>query len=262
MKDRSWMGNPNQQLQVSRARLAGGREDGLEMIQVETGAGFSFSVAPGQAMSLKTARFCGMNLTYIPPGGFTGPALMGQSNYFEGGLMFTCGLESTGPVNGPYRQHGSLRYQPAGDVSVKRVETDGDRGVEIKGTIIQSGLSLPPLTLERTIRCMNSVPKLWIHDEITNRSAERAGWMIMYHFNFGWPLLSPKAKIEIPSVAIRPKNQVAEAALDRYLQIEEPQEDWTPQVFCHSLDMEKDMADIALINPSEGVGVTIRTDTG
>lgn len=255
-----WMGHPDQRMQVHSFRLTGGREEGLECIEVQAGSGLSFTVALGHAMSLQAARYKGINLSYLPAGGSSGPGMTWQlERYFEGGLMFTCGLDSTGQANGPYGLHGMLRRLPAQEVTVSRYMRDGSHEVEIRGRVIQSGLGASTLILERSIRCADEKAEIRIHDRIYNASGAPAGWMIMYHFNMGWPLLGPGARLHIPSISVRPKNEIAQKVADTYLEITEPMAEWQPQVFFHSLDPRAETARIVLENPEAGVGAAIVT---
>lgn len=258
--DMKWMGHPDQGMQVRRFRLAEGREDGLECIEVQAGSGLSFTVVPGHGMSLQAARYRGVNLSYLPPGGSSGPGMTWQmEQYFEGGLMFTCGLDSTGQANGPYGLHGMLRRLPAQDVTVSRYMRGEFQEVEITGCVIQSGLGMPTLILERKICCSDKASEIRIHDRIRNTSGGPAGWMIMYHFNLGWPLLGPNARLYIPSVSVRPKNETAAAELKTCMEITEPQAGRQPQAFYHSLDPGADKARVVLENPDVKVGVAIET---
>lgn len=265
MTDRTrlpWIGNMDQLLTVRRFQMTEGRAAGLTCIDVQTAAGLDFTVTEGRAMSLYHARFRGTNLAFLPAGGPTGPEAVSESGYYyEGGLMFTCGLESTGPANGYYSQHGTLRMIPAENVKIKRLERDGVAGVEITGTMIpKSEAAGEKLRLQRTYICWNDAPVIHIHDKVCNLSSQPAGLMVMYHFNLGWPLLSPEARLYIPSRHIRPKNSIAQRDLNTCLNILPPQEQWQPQVFCHTLDSSGGHVKVMLENPKIGVGIGIQLD--
>lgn len=258
-----WIGHPDQGLQIRRFTLAEGRSDGLSCIDVQNSAGLSFTIAPGRAMSLQGARFLGHNLTYIPSGGFTGPSSAWElERYFEGGLLFTCGLDSTGPANGIYGQHGQLRRLPAQDVSVRRfTSSEGIPSAEITGRVIQGGLAQPTLMLERQFFCSDNYPRITIRDTIRNLSCRDAGFLLMYHLNLGWPLLSPHARLQIPSQRIIPKNETAAACLAQYQEISPPVANWTPQVLFHKMDDKSNLARVVLENPEIGIGVALCFDT-
>lgn len=257
-----WIGHLDQLLLVRRFQLLQGRSAGLECIDVQSGSGLSFCVVLDRAMSIQAARYCGTNLAYLPPAGASGAGSVWQmEEYFEGGLMFTCGLDSTGPPNGSYRRHGMLRRMPAEDVVVRRLSKNGVPGVEISGTVIQGGNAFGDvLILKRTITCWNNQPRILICDHVRNVSCQKAGLMLMYHFNLGWPLLSQKAELHIPSIRTKARDALSERALTAWEQMEPPQADWKPQVFYHDLDTEKDEAAMVLDNPDAGVGIRIRVN--
>lgn len=253
-----WIGNPDQQLQVRRFRLQGGRSEGLECVGIEASCGLSITIATGRAMAIQSARFCGKNITYLPPAGPTGPdAVWELEHYFEGGLLFDCGLDNAGPGNGAYGTHGLLRRFAADQVSIDRLSESGVPCVEVSGRVIQSGLGLPTLILERTIRVRDDQPVIHIRDKIYNASCREAGFMHMYHCNFGWPLLSESAVLQIPSVSVTPKNEVSAKDLDRCLEIYGPKEDWKPQAFYHLLDENAELVEAQIRNPEVGLAVKV-----
>lgn len=256
-----WIGHPDQLMMVRRFCMEESRSAGLECIEVQSSSGLSFTVAAGRAMSLQAARYKGKNITYMPAAGPTGPMYSWQmTHYYEGGLMFTCGLESTGPANGKYPQHGTLRSLPGQDVTITRMEKDGIPGVRIQGNVIQSGLGCPTLVLQRTIECWDNKAEIKISDRVCNRSHQKAGVMIMYHFNFGWPLLSPAAKLTIPSDLVKPKDETAARHLDCCLKTLAPQSQWVPEVFQHFFDPEKQEICICLENPEIDMGIQMKVD--
>jgi hypothetical protein len=86
---------------VRRFRLTEGPEDGVEQIQVRTGAGLTYYVTPQHGLDISFAEFGGTPISWQSVNGDVHPA------YYEptglewlrtaaGGLLMTCGLTQVG----------------------------------------------------------------------------------------------------------------------------------------------------------------------
>ena len=63
----AYIGEPDQLMSVREARLLGGRQDGVRMIQLDNGGALECTILPGRAMDLYQVRYKGANLNYIAP---------------------------------------------------------------------------------------------------------------------------------------------------------------------------------------------------
>jgi hypothetical protein len=83
--------------------------------------------------------------------------------------------------------------------------------------------------------------------------------MILYHINFGYPLLQSGGEIIAKLAGVRPRDEAAKKGLDRHLQIEPPQKDWDNQVFFLDLtsDAEGTTA-VGVVNRTLAIGAVIR----
>ena len=61
--------------------------------------------------------------------------------------------------------------------------------MSITGITKQTQIFGPSLELRRTISGTLGKPVIRIHDEVRNLANTAAPLMILYHFNFGWPLV-------------------------------------------------------------------------
>jgi hypothetical protein len=61
--------------------------------------------------------------------------------------------------------------------------------MSITGRIRETKIFGPSLELKRTISATIGKATIKIHDEVTNRANTSAPHMLLYHFNFGWPLV-------------------------------------------------------------------------
>jgi len=205
---------------VVKRVLRGGPRDGVEAIEVNNGR-FQFVVLPTRGMGIWRARLGRLELGWKSPAkGPVHPSLvplaeasgLGWLNGFDE-LLCRCGLESNGaPVfnpNGTVRWplHGKIANTPAHKVEVT---VDGDSGrISITGVVDETRLFFNKLRLTSTITTQVGQPGFTITDKITNLSAERGELQLLYHINFGVPLVGPGAKVVLPLAKLAPRDAVA-----------------------------------------------------
>jgi hypothetical protein len=130
-------------------------------------------------------------------------------------MFCRCGLESNGPpefhANGALRYgvHGRIANTPAHEV---RVTVDGQSGeITVSGTVDETRLFGPKLRLGTTMTTRVGQPGLTITDTISNLSAEAGELELLYHVNFGLPLLGPGAEVLLPVKKLAPRDAAAMA---------------------------------------------------
>jgi hypothetical protein len=109
-------------------------------------------------------------------------------------LLTTCGLNHVGgPESDEYGErglHGPVSNIPAELESVIQPDpANGKLDMSITGIIKQTPIFGPSLELRRTISGKIGEASISIHDEVINRGNSSAPHMLLYHLNFGWPLI-------------------------------------------------------------------------
>lgn len=205
---------------VAKRTLRGGRRDGVDAIEVDNGR-FRFVVLPTRGMGLWRARLGDLvlgwkspvqgpvNPAFVPLGEPTG---LGWLAGFDE-LMCRCGLESNGAPE--FNANGSLRYGLHGKIAnspAQHVEltVDGDTGtISITGVVDETRLFFNKMRLTSTVSTQVGQPGLTIRDTVTNLSAEPGELELLYHTNFGLPLVSGGAKVVLPVRKLAPRDAVA-----------------------------------------------------
>lgn len=198
------------------------------------------------------------------------PAFESQGNgflrSFYAGLLTTCGLsyigtpcEDEGETLG---LHGRLAATPAEEVGYRTERTDDSIEFVINGKVRETRLFGENLTLERTIRCRYGENVMRIEDKVTNHGFTRQPLQILYHFNYGWPLLSPQAEILLSAKSITPRTPHAAEGLTSHLEICTPQPGFDEQVYYLTLNSDSQgMSKVALVNAELGWGIYEKFDT-
>jgi len=205
---------------VAKRTLRGGRRDGVDAIEVDNGA-FRFVVLPTRGMGIWRAGLGELPLGWKSP--VPGPVHPSFVRLWEASgtgwldgfdeMLVRCGLESNGAPQFDekgevvYPLHGKIANIPAHQVEVT---IDGDSGeIAVAGTVDESRLFGNKLRMVSTIRTGPGQPGITVTDQITNISAEPSELELLYHVNFGTPLLDPGSKAVIPVARVAPRDQVA-----------------------------------------------------
>lgn len=199
------VGNFQQIGGIETAVLDNGSGKGVRIAWIDTGAGLRYKLVLDRAMDISAASFGPHGLSWIsqvgitPPSPFTAEGLDWLST-FGGGLLTTCGLSHVGgpeaDKNGKRGLHGKVSNQPAEIVSIKQPDLwTGDLDMHISGIIRESSVFGPHLVLKRTISGTLGKPFLKITDEVTNAANVESPHMLLYHVNFGWPLVDVGSRI-------------------------------------------------------------------
>lgn len=130
-------------------------------------------------------------------------------------MMVRCGYEWTGhPVTADgqiYTLHGKAGNTPASLVEVE-VADSAPYEIRIRGLVKRAPLKsrLQTLTELRYVPGSNSFS---LHDVLTNHADYPHDYQIIYHSNFGTPILEEGARFLAPMSSISPFNDYAKSGL-------------------------------------------------
>lgn len=199
---------------IRRLHLAEGPEKGVEQIQVRTGAGLAYTISPDRGLDISLAEFAGVPLSWQSPNGDIHPAYFDDQGLAwlrtaAGGLLMTCGfLYAGGPAedNGvPLGLHGRAHHTAARHVGVS-AEWEGDEYVmRVRGVVEETFIYGEFVRLTREITSTLGSNRLTITDHFENLAFAPTPLMLLYHFNFGFPLLTEATQITFPSKSIEPR---------------------------------------------------------
>lgn len=162
-----------------------------------------FEVLPGRGFDLGDTWYRGTPLSWFSPvrdaRALPSPAGTEWLSRFTGGLLTTCGFGTIGaPANGE-GLHGIASHLPADEV-FWRVGDSGD--LHLGATIESVSLLGPSFRVRRRIHATpdtNGMARITESDDVTNIGPEAAPLSMMYHLNFGAPLVAPGSSIAIES---------------------------------------------------------------
>ncbi len=185
--------------------LDNGPARGSRIAWVNTGSGLRYKVAIDRGLDIVDAFYNQHSLAWLSDGGLTVPRPDANCGLewlyaFAGGLLTTCGLTHVGGPESDENEirglHGRISNIPAAVESVIQPNpASGTMDMSITAVIRQSRVFGPHLELRRTLTSTLGEPAITICDEVTNRGNTPCPHMILYHCNFGWPLVDEGADI-------------------------------------------------------------------
>jgi galactose mutarotase-like enzyme len=243
---------------------------GLRATDINTGGGLQYTILPDRGMDISSATFKGINLVYTTCNGETNPAFyetegIGWLHTFGGGLLTTCGLTHFGPPceDGGEKLglHGRISTSPArqyADIS----DWDGNSYcIKVRGIVEEGYLFGNKLRLEREISSVMGQNIIRLQDRVTNFGNKPSPFTILYHMNFGYPLLSEDAELIIePSMTI-PRDDDAIPGLKDIKRFIKPQPGFREQVYYHTMKGDNQgIAEVTLRNRTIKTSVTVKTN--
>lgn len=239
-----YVGNMDQLGGVRRFELQDGKERGVEGIEFRTGSGLNFLVVPGRGMDIAHAEYNGIPLCWHSATGIVNPAFFEPEGFgwlrsFYGGLVVTCGLSYAGAPcedrGKPLGLHGRISNTPAERVCID-TGWDGDEYyLKATGELHESSVFGENLVLRRQILARLGEAKILIHDKVTNHGFEPAEHMILYHINFGFPVVSPSTELVSPSIEVTPRDADAQVEKEKFNTFLPPTQGFKERCYYHKM---------------------------
>jgi Domain of unknown function (DUF4432) len=200
--------------QRALVRVEDGSGDGAQLLEVWTPTGLSLELLVDRALDIFTLRYRGQPISWMGPSGLRRrlehePTGYGWLRTFHGGLAVTCGLEHFGaptrrdaaeyappdPRTIDLGEHGRISHQAA-SILRREVVMGEDPALLIVGQVTQAALYAEQFTLRREYRIPLLRPVIELTDTVTNVGPLPTTQVIVYHMNFGYPLVDEDAELE------------------------------------------------------------------
>jgi len=193
------VGNIQQIGGIETSVVDNGPASGSRVAWFNTGSGLRYKVAIDRCLDIVDAFYSQHSLAWLSHGGLTMPRPDANSGFewlysFAGGLLTTCGLTHVGAPESDEGEvrglHGRISNIPATVESIIQPDpTSGNMDMSITAVIKESRVFGPHLELRRTLTSTLGESVIKICDEVINRGNTPCPHMLLYHCNFGWPLV-------------------------------------------------------------------------
>ncbi len=219
-----------------------------------------FEVLPGRGFDIGDTWHRGIPLSWFSPvrdaRALPSPSGTEWLSRFTGGLLTTCGFSTVGAAGNGEGMHGVASHLPADEVSW---QLDEHGGVQLGAVVESVALFGPSFRMRRSIRAVTegAVSRLTVTDVLTNIGPEAAPLSLLYHLNFGAPLVAPGSSVAIAG------NGVSASALHPevpdWAVVPEPVAALTEAVFEHqgvAVD-EEGFARATILSSARDLGVVV-----
>ena len=261
--------------QVAGIRLiefADGAGRGVRAALLRTGSGLSATILIDRGLDIYDADYRGAALAWVSPIGPKHPAYFeepgrGWLRSFYGGLVVTCGLSSAGAPSVDQGEalglHGRISHTPASNVHTGGIWQGDDYVVFIEGDLRETRVFGENLLLHRRIEARAGGKTISIYDTVRNEGFQRVPHMMLYHCNFGFPVIDDGARLVTGARSVMPRDDDARPGIGEYDRFTGPIPGYREQVFYHDIPAGSDgYVTASIVNPGfnggEGLGVYVR----
>lgn len=255
LKASRYIGNQYQIGGTRHYRLTEGNSDGCRCIDVRTGSGFEYTIVCDRGLDISLASFKGTNLVHLTEEMESNPAFYDPWDTewlrtFNAGLLTTCGpthLSSPCNDNGEnLGQHGRWSSLPGKKICDL---TDFEQGkIEIQGDLCDTVPFGHKLKIHRRITSEFGKSTVTVEDTIKNEGGRPAPLNVLYHINFGYPLLDENATIHVPSEKCCGYNEYTEKRLDERNTVKVPDGNNAEKNYLHTFSKEDEKVTVWIHN--------------
>ncbi len=253
---------------VSLRILHGGRQEGVAIIDVDTGA-MKISVVPTRGMNVLRAVSGDVRLGWDSPvDEVVNPAFIdldgrGSRGWLEGfnELVARCGYEWVGHPGMDrgvmLSLHGRAANIPASKV-VLSIDEQPPYAIRLKGELKEQAFKEVNFLIETELITEAGAQSFRLHDTLTNKGDYAKEYQALYHSNFGPPLLEPGAQFAAPVKQVSPFNQKAAEELSHWRTYGPPTRDYDETVYNVVPYGDEQGNTLAVLNNSAGTeGVSL-----
>ncbi len=259
------IGNPLQVRGAEQYVLQNGKGDGMHFLYVRNGLGLETWISLDRAGDVSRVSFKGDNMGYFAPCGYVAPQYYdgvgaGFLKSFTAGFFTTCGLTAVGsPCNDDGEElplHGTISHIPSELCAIEETE----KGLIVRLKIRDAALFGRKLVMSRVYNISYTENSFTVSDTIKNEADSESPYMLLYHCNMGYPLLSENSIVKIPNDNILARNEHAKEFIDSALQMEKPQAGYEECCYYYDVKEKDGTAKVGIFNNDIGKGLVMDYD--
>ncbi|MCG3198314.1 MAG: hypothetical protein GHCLOJNM_02812 [bacterium] len=266
---------------VRKITLHGGKQEGVDLVILDNGI-LSITVVPTRGMGILEVKGGKLRIGWESPvkevvhPAFINLQSRGGLGWLEGfnEWLVRCGLENTGHpgtdefINnvGEKAQmdltlHGKIANIPASEVEVV-VDREPPHRIAVRGRVDERMFYGPQLELWTEVSAIPGEYGFRVSDTLTNRGDSDSEFQLLYHVNFGAPLLEEGARFIAPIQSVAPFNAHAAEAIQTFQDYSAPTPGFVEQVYCmHLYSATDSRTTVGLVTQNRGRAVSMSFST-
>ena len=241
--------NLSQVASLRQYTYTSGKEKGIDVIDCDNGK-IRFLLNVTKALDIMQLFHEGQNMSFVSKNAFTAREI-DFGNRFEGGMLYTCGLDSVGRRDDvDIELHGTFHNNRA---TVVRAECNEEE-IVVEAIVESTALFGKNLVMRRRVSSAIGSETVVVEDTLENKAYASEDYCILYHINLGYPMLDDGARIEADISGYETRTDWAEKNAPGMFKItgDIPNNEET----CYFLKMNEPK--ISLINEKAGKKFTVR----
>jgi len=266
--------NIEQIASIDEFELKNGRARDMQVYRFRSTNGLAFDVLPGKCSDISSLSFRGVNISLLTRNGLVSPENIFPADgeferYFSGGMLWTGGLKNCGPnyhdENARFHHyHGRIGTLPVEQSWKRTYFKDNEYHLSAGSVLRDAVIEGYNLEFVREIHTTLSKPEIVINDSIENLDCNETDYLILYHFNFGFPFVDENLVMIFPESmdTMLTGNKASEDRKNEWDVMHDPVDNLSENLFFHSLKSGEDgTVTIKLENPKIEIGAYIRYET-
>jgi len=256
---------------IEKHRLYGGLSDGVDVVTVDNGQ-LSFIVVPTRGMGIWKGEYQGIFLGWESPvknlvhPRHVNPEARGGLGWLDGfnEMIVRCGLSNFGApgidviTDNMGRKkgvmltlHGKVANIPASIVKVK-VGLNPPFKLEVEGVVYERTMFGSNLRLTSSVTTTPGSNSLTISDTIENLRGVPDEMQLLYHCNYGSPILEEGSRFVAPIKKLAPRDLVATEGVEGFEYYGPPQSGFVEQVYFMNLLADKEGNTMVMLTNRNG----------
>lgn len=262
---------------VRKYTLHGGKQEGVDLIVVDNGK-LVITLTPTRGMGVLEVKSGAIRLGWDSPvkevvhPQFVRLDSRGGLGWLDGfnEWMVRCGLEFAGiPGKDQFvtntgdvaemnlTLHGKIANIPASEVEVI-VDSEPPHRIRVRGVVYERMFYGPKLELIAELSTEPGSNTIRIEDTITNHGELEQEFQIIYHTNYGTPILERGAQVVAPVKQVTPMNDHAAKAVETYPEYVGPTKGFIEQVYLiHPYSDADGQTTVMLRNAAEDLATSL-----
>lgn len=255
---------------VEKRRLHGGKQFGVDVVIINNGE-IEVTLVPTRGMGIFSVQMNGKRVLgwESPVKEIVNPAFVDLESrkglgWLDGfnEMLVRCGYEWTGHPgiddNGHLLSlHGRIQNTPASTVKVIIDDTPPHK-ITVQGEVSERTFKFSELVTMTDFEIIPGSKTFALHDKLTNKADYDNEYQIIYHSNFGRPILEKGAKIHAAVSEISPFNAYAQDGLKTWQTYLGPTKNYDEMVFNLKPVGDKKGATLAVLHNATGTqGVAV-----
>ncbi len=227
---------------IEKKRLHGGRQQGVDVLIVNNGV-MQITVVPTRGMGIYEVKSGDLRLGWDSPvKEIVNPAFIDLESrnglgWLDGfnEMLVRCGYEWTGHPGVdddgfPKSLHGRVQNIPASYVSVS-IDDEAPHTIHVKGRVDERTFKFCDLATMTELNVVPGEAKFTLRDQLTSNADYEDEYQVIYHSNYGVPILEEGAVVSAPVQEISPFNDYAKSGLKSWQTYLGPTKDFDEMVF-------------------------------